>query len=153
VIGIGATWGPFHFLFEIDLPLIKFLERNGVSVGYAGSADLETTSAQLAGRKVFLSSGHPEYVTGNHLSALENAAAAGTHMLFLTGNFAYYKTRFDPGGRVLNVYKEGSGSDPQQNEDGWSGVWRDTRTDQGGSDPRASPPAARTGSPASGLAP
>ncbi len=147
----GAIWGPFHFLFEIDLPLIRFLERNGISVGYAGSADFETSSAVLAGRKVFLSAGHPEYVSGNHLGALEKAAAAGTHMIFFSGNFAYFKTRFANEGRVLDMYKDGSGADPRQDEDDWSGVWRDTRSDQGWTRPATQP--ARCSNGLTGVAP
>jgi len=139
-----ADWalvGQHHFVFDVDLPLIRFLEGNGFSVGYAGSTDFESTTTQLNSRSAFLTAGHAEYVTGNQLSALEAAASAGTNMLFLAGNFAYFKTRYDPNSRLLYGYKElvdlppGSPAvqlpfdteDPNQALPDWSGVWRDKR--------------------------
>jgi hypothetical protein len=137
----GVLHGPKHFLFDLDLPLIRFLEANGISVGYMGSADLEgwppefplKSSNPLFGRKAYLANGHEEYWPGRRLQNLKLAAASGTNMLFLCANAAYYKTRFVSDntlmpGRVQIAYKEGrSQDDPRKNEPEWTGVYRDTR--------------------------
>ena len=116
----GVVHGPKHFLFDLDLPMIRFLERNGISVGYLGSADLEAWPLQsplsaanpLARRKAYLANGHEEYWPRKRLQHLQAAAQIGIHMLFLCANTAYYKTRFvsDSAGvaaRVQIAYKEG----------------------------------------------
>ena len=97
----GVVHGPKHFLFDLDLPMIRFLERNGISVGYLGSADLEAWPLQsplsaanpLARRKAYLANGHEEYWPRKRLQHLQAAAQIGTHMLFMCANTAYYKTR------------------------------------------------------------
>ena len=137
----GVVHGPKHFLFDLDLPLIRFLERNGIWVGYLGSADLEAWTPQsplsaassLAGRKAYLANGHEEYWPLKRLQHLQAAAQDGINMLFLCANTAYYKTRFvsDSAGvaaRVQICYKEGhTQDDPLRNDVEWTGVYRDTR--------------------------
>ncbi len=133
--------GPKHFLFDLDLPMLRFIERNGISVGYLGSADLEGWEPQtplaatnpLTGRKAYLANGHEEYWPRKRLQNLQAAAQSGVHMLFLCANAAYYKTRFvadsaGVAGRVQIAYKEGHAQDdPLRSEIEWTGVYRDTR--------------------------
>jgi N,N-dimethylformamidase beta subunit-like protein len=139
VEGTGIFHGPKQYLFDLDLPLIRFLERNGISVGYAGSADLEAwpppsdSSNPLALRKVYLANGHEEYWPGRRLQNLEAAADSNLNMLFMCANTAYFKTRFVPDGegtprRVQVAYKIANGQfDPLRNDDEWTGLYRDTR--------------------------
>ena len=163
----GAIHGPYHWLFDLDLPLIRFLEANGISVGYAGSTDFEASSSLLIQRKVYLASGHEEYWSGPRRTAVENAAAAGTHLLFLAENVAYWKTRWQSDGngdplRVQVVYKEkspndgsfygGNGQfDPDRNQEDWTGIWRDTRTDMPWTRPPTQP--ARSSNALTGVTP
>ena len=137
----SAIHGPKHFFFDLDLPLIRFLEQNGISVGYLASADLEAFTPEfplkaanpLFGRKAYLANGHEEYWQGKRFQNLKFAADSGTNMLFLCANTAYYKTRFvsdssQAPGRVQIAYKEGtSQNDPLRNDSEWTGVYRDTR--------------------------
>lgn len=156
----AVVHGPKHYLFDLDVPLIHFLEANGVSLGYIGSTDLESpepalpldSANPLFGRKAYLANGHEEYWPRRRLQNLENAAKSGIHMLFLCANTAYYKTRFvndraaQPD-RIQIAYKEGkTGFDPLKNDAEWTGVYRDTRpnawdtTVPGWSRPASAPP-------------
>ena len=159
--------GPFHWLFDLDVPLIRFLEANGVSVGYAGSADFEAAADLLSRRKVYLASGHEEYWSGQRRKAVEDAASAGTHLLFLSGNVAYWKTRWqsDGNGNALRVqicYKEKDPNDatsagangpfdPNRNMEDWTGLWRDTRPDMPWTRPPTQP--ARSANSLTGVTP
>ena len=135
--------GPKQFLFDFDVPLIRFLERNAVSVGYAGSADSEAWDPELPpspadplfGRKVYLANGHEEYWPRRRLQHLQSAAASGLHTAPSRAptRRCYYKTRFESDHtgvprRVQIAYKEGfSKDDPLRNGSEWTGVYRDTR--------------------------
>lgn len=153
----GPIQGPYHWLFDVELPMIRFLERNGYSVGYMASADTDSTPNPLLGRKAYLATGHEEYWSGSRLSAVEQAAQNGTNMLFLAGNLAYYKTRWKPGpdgtpNRILVVYKhEREVLDPLRNTVDWTGVWRNVLPNAAYSRPSAQP--ARSGNALTGVSP
>ncbi|TDQ05513.1 DUF4082 domain-containing protein [Labedaea rhizosphaerae] len=121
-----------------EYPLIRFLERNGYDVSYLSGVDVTRNPALLKNHKVFVSSGHDEYVNATQRAGIESARAAGVNMIFMSGNEMFWKTRFENSTdgtntayRTLVCYKEtkvGTKIDPNA---AWTGTWRD---------PRLSPP-------------
>ncbi|MGQ0839395.1 DUF4082 domain-containing protein [Actinokineospora sp.] len=131
--------GTGNFL-NAEYPLIRFMERNGYDVSYLSGVDVTRNPNLLKNHKVYISSGHDEYVNATQRAGIEAARAAGVHLMFLTGNTMFWKTRFEnsidgsnTALRTMVCYKEtkapgGAKIDPNP---AWTGTWRD---------PRQSPP-------------
>lgn len=128
------------FWWACELPLIRFLERNGYSVKYISSVDLDQNGATLLAGKagIFLSSGHDEYWTTNMRNAVEEFRdVSGGHSVFMSGNEVFWRARFvyNDDEAQLWCYKDtmpgpsgvtrnpGDPYDPVE----WTGTWRDTR--------------------------
>lgn len=125
------------FWWACELPLIRFLERNGFSVKYITSDDLDREGVDILLKgKVFLSSGHDEYWTQPMWDAVvdfrdNHAGKSG----FLSGNEVFWRARFERNGdeSVMWCYKDtmpgpgghtaGQAFDPVT----WTGTWKDTR--------------------------
>jgi N,N-dimethylformamidase beta subunit-like, C-terminal len=127
---------PEYWLLDNEYPMIRWLEQNGYSVAYAGGLDVDQSSAIVSGRKVFLSVGHDEYWSGNQRSNVDAALTSGTRLAFLSGNQAFWKTRWaaDNAGnanRVLISYKYDGKNDPECSALTWTGLWRDDRYNAG----------------------
>ena len=115
-----------NMLWGVEYPMIRFLERHGYSVGYQSGVDTDAVGVPHAS-KVFLSVGHDEYwgqAQRDHIIAARDAGR--THLIFLSGNEAYWRIRFEDNHRTMAIYKETQSStklDPKQDE--WTGTWRD----------------------------
>jgi len=97
-------------VFVMDLPLIRFLARNGLSYDVTTDSSLDATPAQLAGQPTVLIDGHSEYWTRRMYDAALQARDAGTNFAFLGANEVYWQGRVerDPSGRetALTVYRD-----------------------------------------------
>lgn len=128
------------YWWACELPLIRFLERNGYSVKYISSVDLDKNGAEmLAGKgSVFVSSGHDEYWTTPMRNAVEEwRDVYGGHSIFMSGNEVFWRARFEYVGDEARLwcYKDtmpgptgvsrvaGEPYDPVT----WTGTWKDTR--------------------------
>jgi len=137
---------PQNFVFATETPMLRWLESNGYDVKYISGVDtdrLETNQPTaslkiLTGTnkpKVFISSGHDEYWSGDQRAAVEAARAAGVSLAFFSGNEMFWKTRYESNYRTLVAYKEtlftsGAGASPAAAGDAtgiWTGSWRDNR--------------------------
>jgi hypothetical protein len=139
---------PQSFVFSAEYPMVRWLEANGYDIKYWAGVDTDRRGSDLIGAKkpkVFVSSGHDEYWSGDQRTSVETARNAGVSLAFFSGNEMYWKTRYEPSidgantaYRTLVTYKEtlsGVKSDPAVDAGGhpiWTGTWRD---------PRFSPPA------------
>ncbi|WP_323100933.1 N,N-dimethylformamidase beta subunit family domain-containing protein [Intrasporangium sp. YIM S08009] len=134
----GRSW-----LMYSEYPMIRFLEANGYDVAYSSGVDTGTAAggALLRNHKVFMSSGHDEYWSGNQRTNVEAARDAGVNLAFFSGNEVFWKTRFqnsidgtNTANRTLVCYKETHYNAPTDPQDPptWTGTWQD---------PRFSPPA------------
>ncbi len=141
----GRSW----FMYA-EYDQIRFLERNGYDVSYMSGLDVATKPSLLLNHKIFLSSAHDEYWTGQQRSNVEAARDAGVNLAFFSGNEVFWKTRLeasvDPSNtanRTLVCYKETHYDAPVDPQDPttWTGTWMD---------PRFSPPA-DGGRPQNGL--
>ncbi|KAF0189701.1 MAG: hypothetical protein FD165_2819, partial [Gammaproteobacteria bacterium] len=128
------------WVFNAEYPMVRWLERNGYDVSYFTGVDSDRNGNRLLQHKVFLSVGHDEYWSGGQRANVEAARSAGVHLMFLSGNELFWKTRWESSidasatpYRTLVSYKETHANakiDPLPNV--WTGTWRD---------PRFSPPA------------
>lgn len=122
-----------------ELPMIRFLERNGYSVKYISSVDLDLQGKSiLQSGKIFMSSGHDEYWSEPMRRAVEQwrDQDAGKS-IFSSANEVFWKTRHEYIGDECRMwcYKDtmpgptgytrtaGSAFDPVS----WTGTWKDTR--------------------------
>jgi hypothetical protein len=132
----GRSW----FMYA-EYDMIRFLERNGYDVSYMSGLDVSTRGSLLLNHKIFMSSAHDEYWTGQQRTNVEAARDAGVNLAFLSGNEVFWKTRLEPSidgsntaNRTLVAYKETHYDAPVDPQDPptWTGTWMD---------PRFSPPA------------
>jgi hypothetical protein len=119
--------------FGAQYHMVRFLERNGYDVSYFAGVDAARRGGELLEHRVFLSSGHDEYWSREMRNAVNAARDAGTHLVFLSGNLMFWKTRWENGFRTMVSYKttkhettppESSGLDDTA---GFTGTWRDVR--------------------------
>jgi methionine-rich copper-binding protein CopC len=93
---ITRDGGTMHdFLYANEYPTIRFLESNGVDVSYISGLDIAMGQGHLTNHKVFLSVGHDEYWSGSQRDAVTQARDAGVNLMFLSGNEAYWHTRWE----------------------------------------------------------
>lgn len=129
------------YWWACELPLIRFLERNGYSVKYISSVDLDKNGASMLSGKgsIFMSSGHDEYWTTPMREAVEEwRDISGGHSIFMSGNEVFWRARFEYVGDETRLwcYKDtmpnptgapsrlsGEPFDPVT----WTGTWKDTR--------------------------
>ncbi len=125
--------GGRDFYFSSEFPLVRFLEKNGYDVSYFSDVDTDRLGSALLNHKVFLSVGHDEYWSGAQRTNVEAARDAGVNLQFLSGNEAYWRTRYEPSVtgaapyRTLVSYKETKDNAKIDPSPQWTGTWRDPR--------------------------
>ena len=118
--------------FYGELPLVRWLERNGYDVSYTSCVDTDRRPAELTKHKVFISSGHDEYWSGGMRANVEAARDAGVNLIFMTGNEVFWRTRWEaasdgtPYGTLV-CYKETLENAKVDPSPEWTGTWRDPR--------------------------
>jgi PKD repeat protein len=95
-----------------DFYLIQWLEKQGYDVAYTDDVAIHQNPAQLKKAKIDMISGHSEYWSLEQMNGYLSARDAGVDIASFSGNTAYWKVRYEDGGRTLVCYKtvEGSGS-------------------------------------------
>ncbi|AWB91440.1 DUF4082 domain-containing protein [Aeromicrobium chenweiae] len=122
------------FYFASEYPLVRFMEKNGYDVSYIAGVDSDRNGELLTNHRTFVSMGHDEYWSGAQRANVEAARDAGVNLMFLSGNEAYWRTRYEPSadpehtpGRILTSYKETWSNDKIDPSPEWTGTWRDPR--------------------------
>ena len=129
----GASW----FMYA-EYPMIRFLEANGYDVSYISGVDMSQPGAAsiIEQHKIFTSTGHDEYWSGQQRANVEAARDAGVNLAFFSGNEVFWKTRWEPSidgsntaNRTLVAYKETHYDAPTDPQDPptWTGSWMDPR--------------------------
>jgi len=95
---------------KFDLPLVRFLEKNGYNVSYITDVDLHEGIKSIEGYKTFISSGHDEYWSYSMRKNLESARDRGLNIIFSGGNDIYWQVRFGDSfdgvkNRIIICYK------------------------------------------------
>jgi len=99
---------PFHY----DLPLARWMEREGYDVGYQTDVDTHRAPWSLVGPRLVVTSGHDEYWTREMRDAFEAARDRGTCLAFMGANLGYWQIRYEDGERTIVAYKSAS-TDPE----------------------------------------
>jgi hypothetical protein len=129
----GRSWYSYA-----EYPMIRFLERNGYDVSYTSGVDVSQPgyASIIEQHKIFLSTGHDEYWSGQQRANVETARDAGVNLAFFSGNEVFWKTRLAPSidglntaNRTLVTYKETHYNAPTDPQDPptWTGTWMDPR--------------------------
>ncbi|MEU8821805.1 fibronectin type III domain-containing protein [Actinoplanes sp. NPDC048796] len=120
---------PQTTFWNAEYPLVRWLERLGYDVDYLTCAQVDADPTLLLGRKVIISSGHDEYWSAGMRDAFVGArdhATQASHALYLSGNEAFWRIRWDGGRRTYACWKDSH--DGALNASGaYSGTWQDTR--------------------------
>lgn len=96
-----------------ELPLLRFLEREGLDVSYATDIDVDRDPDLLVRHRLVLVAGHDEYWTKAMRDAYERARDRGTNLAFMGANAAYWQVRYEHDSRTIVGYK--SPADPEPN--------------------------------------
>ncbi|WP_425327244.1 DUF4082 domain-containing protein [Rhizobium grahamii] len=131
--GGGLAGGPQDYIFGVEYPAIRWLEKNGYDVSYMAGLDSDRLGSLIQNHKMFLSVGHDEYWSGQQRANVEAARDAGVNLSFWSGNEVYWETRFAPSisagaqpYRTLVSYKE-TRAGPIDPDNQWTGTFRDPR--------------------------
>jgi hypothetical protein len=89
----------------LEVPLVRFLERNGYDVAYQADVDTARDPSSLAGRRVVAVAGHSEYWSKEVRDGFEAARAAGIDLAFFGANAAYWQVRYEDDFRTIVSYK------------------------------------------------
>lgn len=92
-------------LFQYEVPLVRFLERNGYDVSYTTDLDVDRDPGELLRHRLIVSAGHDEYWTKRMRDAFERARALGTNLVFMGANDAYWQIRYEAHRRTIVGYK------------------------------------------------
>jgi hypothetical protein len=109
-----------------DIAAVSWLERQGYSIAYNSSVDLERGRPDPAGgsvRTVWLGS-HHEYWSAAMRSNLTAARDAGVSIASVGGNNLYWKVRYESSERTMVVYKT-TATGVQDPSGIPTGTWRD----------------------------
>jgi hypothetical protein len=105
------TKGPFHY----DVPLIRWLERNGYDIAYQTNVDTHRRPWTLVGPRLLVTSGHDEYWTWEMRGAFDDALDRGVNLAVMGANTCYWQVRYEDAERTLVEYR-GWKRDPEPNE-------------------------------------
>jgi hypothetical protein len=132
--GEDSTW-----VFGNEYPMVRWLEANGYNVAYFTGIDAARNGSLILNHKIYMDTGHDEYVSGPQRTSIEAARDAGVNLAFFSGNEYFWKTRWEnsvdgtnTAYRTMVVYKETLAFAKIDPTATWTGTWRD---------PSFSPPA------------
>ena len=103
-----APQGQWPIVWEV--PLVRFLEREGADVSYQTDVDTHVQPATLLDHRLVMTSGHDEYWTKEMRDGFDAARDKGTNLAFMGANNGYWQVRYEDGTRTMVGYK--SGADP-----------------------------------------
>jgi hypothetical protein len=121
------TYTPEDCVFNAEYPMVRWLERNGYDVSYETGVDTDRFGSLIRNHKVFVSSGHDEYWSGQQRANVEAARDAGVNLAFFSGNEIFWKTRWENNHRTLVSYKETHANAKIDPTSAWTGTWMDPR--------------------------
>lgn len=92
--------------FAYEYPLIRFLETQGFDVEYSTGVDSDMRGNLIRNHRVFVSNGHDEYWSAAQRAQVEAARDVGVNLMFVSGNTAYWKVRWEDAFKTLVCFKE-----------------------------------------------
>jgi hypothetical protein len=98
-------------LFNWELNMLYFLERNGYDVTYQTNTDTHTGDGGLLNHKAVFSVGHDEYWSKAMRDNFETARDYGVSLGFFGGNAAYWQIRLENNKRTVVGYKDNASTE------------------------------------------
>jgi hypothetical protein len=92
---------------DLELPWVRFLEREGVDVSYQTDADTDANPRSLLRHRLVFSIGHDEYWTQRMRDAFDRALARSTNLLF-GSNSGEWRMRYAAGRRTIVEWRDPS---------------------------------------------
>ena len=92
---------------ELELPWVRFLERNGIDVSYQTDVDTDRAPASLLRHRLVFAIGHDEYWTQRMRDAFNRALALSTNLMF-GSNSGEWRMRYAAGGRTIVEWRDPS---------------------------------------------
>jgi YD repeat-containing protein len=111
-----------NWFLKADFPMVAWMEREGYDVDYTESTSVDSNPGQLLNHKTLVISGHDEYWSEAEMKGYKAARDAGVNLASFSGNTAYWKVRYEDGGRTLVCYKAVEGTKEGSVPDGSKGV-------------------------------
>ena len=102
----AAGWAGWEHLF------VRWAEREGLTLDYAVSHDLDRDQDLLSGYSLYLSVGHDEYWSGGMRDTVEGYVDSGGNAAFFSGNTSFWQVRFERGYEQVVGYKLAFEDDP-----------------------------------------
>jgi YD repeat-containing protein len=101
-----------NWFFGPDQDLLEWLEKQGYEATYTDDVSVYQNPGQLLQHDTVVVSGHAEYWSLQQFNGFLAARNAGVNIASFSSNTAYWKVRYEDGGRTLVCYKtvEGGGS-------------------------------------------
>jgi N,N-dimethylformamidase beta subunit-like protein len=112
--------------FVYELPLIRWLEREGFEIGYQTDVDTHRDPSSLVGRRLLITAGHDEYWTREMRDGFDEALARGVSLAFMGANTCYWQCRYEDRERTIVEYRHVS-RDPHPDHALKTVRWRDLR--------------------------
>jgi hypothetical protein len=104
----------FHnMVTELELPWVRFLERNGIDVSYQTDGDTDRAPGSLLHHRLVFAIGHDEYWTERMRGAFNRALALSTNLMF-GSNSGEWRMRYAAGRRTIVEWRDPS-ADPIHN--------------------------------------
>jgi hypothetical protein len=97
----------------LELPWVRFLERNGVDVSYQTDVDTDQNPGSLLQHRLVFAIGHDEYWTQQMRDAFDRAEELGTNLMF-GSNSDLWRMRYDDTWRTIDEWRDPS-ADPINN--------------------------------------
>jgi len=88
-----------------EIPLLRFLEREGYDVSYQTDIDTSFDPGSLLQHRLVMTAGHGEYWTKEMRDAFDAARDSGTNLAFMGANTGYWQVRYEHGGETMVGYK------------------------------------------------
>jgi PKD repeat protein len=111
-----------NWFLKADFPMVAWMEKEGYDVDYTDNVSVDSNPGQLLNHKTLVISGHDEYWSEAEMNGYKAAREAGVNIASFSGNTAYWKVRYENGGRTLVCYKAVEGTKEGSVPDGSKGV-------------------------------
>jgi hypothetical protein len=89
-----------------EVPLIRWLARQGIGVELCTESDIQENSELLKNYRLLVSMGHDEYWSAEMRNYVETFTVAGGNVAFLSGNICWWQIRFEENDDKIVCYKD-----------------------------------------------
>jgi hypothetical protein len=100
----------YDMVTKLELPWVRFLERNGIDVSYQTDVDTDRAPGSLLHHRLVFAIGHDEYWTQRIRDAFNRALALSTNLMFGSDS-ADWRMRYAAGRRTIVEWRDPS-TDP-----------------------------------------